>query len=472
MNSKQIGALLLAGVAAAAPARQASAQGHGHHGHHPPADTSHASHAGAGHGAPVVPAVVTPGPAHPMWMQPLGGGWSLMGMAQAFPIVTAGAPGEDDSPLNGTEFYLTQPAAMINVESPGSRVVLRTTLNFEAFTLQDGELTFGGWGEGFLDKRHPHTLLHEAMLSVNLWDVGPGALSLSAGKGFAPYGTDDPMSRPVVKYPTNHHLSQILERWTVNAALAAGPWVVEAGVFGGQEPTGPHDYSNIRSFGDSWSARLTRRLGTPVGTSAPWELSASYGSVAEAHHGEKERKGLVNGAVRHDGQYGFGRVYGLVEASRSMPEGDEDSHFSVLAETMVTRGRHQPYYRVEFATRPEYPREAASGQRFFRYDHDDHAEGASRWLINSFGYSYALTGYPAAALPFVEVQHNLVRNEPGEIDAVEVLGADSFWSLTAGFRIFLGGGPMRMGSYGVRDDMTLMHRMPVHGAGHGAHDGH
>ena len=48
-----------------------------------------------------------------------------------------------------------------------------------------------------------------------------------------PSSTDDPMARPAVKYPTNHHLSQILERWTVNGAYVTRAWSVEAGVFGG-----------------------------------------------------------------------------------------------------------------------------------------------------------------------------------------------------------------------------------------------
>src|SRR5690606_34980716 len=116
------------------------------------------------------------------------------------------------TPPDETGLYLTQLAVMFNVESPASRVVLRSTLNLEGLTQSDGELTFGAWGEGFLDKRHPHTLVHELMLSANLWRFGGGSLSVSVGKGFAPYGTDDPMSRPVAKYPTNHHLSQILER--------------------------------------------------------------------------------------------------------------------------------------------------------------------------------------------------------------------------------------------------------------------
>ncbi|MGH7449403.1 MAG: hypothetical protein ACRELT_17650, partial [Longimicrobiales bacterium] len=191
--------------------------------HPAPRDTSHAARADstvaahAGHDA--APADMgaeqqMPGMLHRMWMRQLGAGWTLMGMAQAHPIVSTSLNAGDDTSLDATELYLTQPAVMFNVESPGSRFVLRTTLNFEGLTQSDGELTFGGWGEGFLDRRHPHTLLHELMLSMNLWDLAGGALSISTGKGFASYGTDDPMSRPAVKYPTNHHLSQILERWT------------------------------------------------------------------------------------------------------------------------------------------------------------------------------------------------------------------------------------------------------------------
>jgi len=76
---------------------------------------------------------------HRMWMQPLGGGWNLLGMAQAFPIVSTSLNADEGTSLDGTELYLTQPAVMFNVESPGSRVTLRTTLNFEGITQPDGE---------------------------------------------------------------------------------------------------------------------------------------------------------------------------------------------------------------------------------------------------------------------------------------------------------------------------------------------
>lgn len=417
-----------------------------------PARAQHEEH---GPGAGMSPDPV----AHEMWMAELGGGWHLLGMAQAFPIVTVGAPGEEGSPLHETEWYLTQPAVMANLESPGQRWVLRTTLNFEGVTLDDGELTFGGWGEGFLDKRHPHTLLHELMLSLNLWDVGGGEVSLSAGKGFAPYGTDDPMARPGLKYPTNHHLSQILERWTVNGVFLRGGWSLEAGVFGGGEPEGPYDFSNIESFPDSWSARVAKRWGAGMGPMAEWEAGASYGNVAEEHDGETDRTVLWNVALRHARPLDAGGVYALVEASLSEPE-HGDGYFSVLGETRLEAGRHQPYLRLEYATRPEYPREGPAGsESFFRYDHDAEPVGATRWLIGTAAYAYELTGYPTSVRPFVEVQHHRVREERGGIDPTLLYGTDAFWSLSLGARIFLGGDPMRMGAYGVLDPMTRMHRM-------------
>jgi hypothetical protein len=405
----------------------------------------------------------------PMAMVALGGGWTLMGMAQAFPTFTAGAPGESGSPLHRSGFYVTQPAVMANVESPGSRLVLRTTVNFEPLTQPGGELTFGGWGEGFIDKRHPHTLLHELMLSANVWNAGRGSVSVSAGKGFAPFGTDDPMSRPVVKYPTNHHLSQILERWTLNGAYRTSGWTLEAGLFGGQEPQGPYDLGNWRSFGDSWSARVTRGFGAPAMGSAPWELSASYGSVREERHGVHERDRLWNGAVRHQGTHALGGVYALAEASIRKPADGGDGWWAVLGETEVTHGRHQPYYRVEYATRPEYARDATTGSGFFRYDHDADPVGATRWLVDTFGYRYGVRSGTFAAAPFVEAQHNRVSRERGPVTPDALFGTRSFWSLSAGVRIFLGGGPMRMGSYGVRDDMTGMHREM--GMGMGMNDG-
>jgi hypothetical protein len=403
-------------------------------------------------------------PAHPLASQQahlpslsLGGGWRLSAMGQAFPVVTVGAPGGvSGDGLSHTGWYLTQPALMAHVASPGHRVVLHSTLNFEGLTQENGELTFGGWGEGFIDKRHPHTLLHEIMLSVNVWNVAGGALSLSAGKGFAPYGTSDPMARPGLKYPTNHHLSQILERWTVNASWLRGGWSAEAGVFGGQEPDGAYDLSNIESFGDSWSARVARRWG--AASVASWEASLSFASVTEFAHTVEETTRFANAALIRTGALGGGRVYAMAEASRSFLA-DHTDFFSVLGEMRYDDGRRQPYARVEYAARPEYDREGPAGEDdFFRYDHDEDPEGRSRWLIVTAAYAHQVTPSPWSIRPFVEVQFHRVVADEGR-SARQIFGGNSFWALSLGARVLLGGDPMRMGSYGVLDPMTEMSRM-------------
>lgn len=386
----------------------------------------------------------------------LGGGWRATGMAQVFPTITTGSPWRRRTLLSGG-LYATQPAAMINVESPGSRLVLRTTLNFEAWTQRDGELTFGGWGEGFIDSRHPHTLLHEAVVSANFRNVAGGVASVSAGKGFAPYGTDDPMGRPAVKFPTNHHLSQIPERWLAGASYLRDGWSLEGAVFGGAEPEGPYDFRHIESFGDSWSARLAMRPGAGDAAAAPWELSASYAYVEEEHHGATAITSLYNVAARHEARHSVGTVYWLAEASRSDPRSGP-GYFSVLTEAQLSTGRgdrHRPYARVEYATRPEYEREGAPGTPgFFRYEHGAHEIGATRWIVTTVGYGHGSGGAGASIRPFVEVQHNRVARERGAVDPRALFGDRHFWGVSAGARVFLGGGPMRMGTYGQFDPMS------------------
>jgi hypothetical protein len=437
---------------------------HTDHHAHPAADSagkdSHSAHgatkaSGAGHDTM---------PGHAMWMQPLGkSGWTLGGMAQLFPMVTTGSPGDAALPIHDTQIYATQPALMLNLENRARTAVLRTTLNFEAWTQPGGEYTFGGWGEGFLDKRHPHTLLHEAAISLNAWNAPGGSASLTVGKGFAPYGTEDPMSRPVAKFPTNHHLSQIPERWLVAGSyLTRSGLSLEASVFGGAEPTGAYDFSNIESFGDSYSARVTQRFGG-TGTEAPWELSGSWARVAEEHHDAKSVTNLYNAALRHAGRYGFGNVYALAEASRSRPE-EGEGYWALLGETRIELGRHRPYYRFEYATRPEYARDGLPGtDGFYRYDHDSHEIGASRWQIHALGYETELKTGRLIARPFVEAQHHQVRHERGDFAPVAAFGKDRFWSASVGFKLFLGGDAMRMGSYGVLDPMTRGMRAEAHG---------
>ncbi|HET9439990.1 MAG TPA: hypothetical protein VFO52_07450, partial [Longimicrobiales bacterium] len=193
----------------------------------------------------------------------------------------------------------------------------------------------------------------------------------------------------------------------------------------------------------------------------PFELAASFGRVIEEHDDERALTRLYNLALRHEHDHGLFHMYGLLEASLSDAEEDE-GYWSVVAEGSLQRGRHKPYGRIEYATRPEYARQGArGGDEFYRYDHDSHPIGATRWLIASAGYGHTVTRLPYSIRPYVEAQYNRVSEERGGIDPQLLLGRDNFWTFSAGFRIFLGGDPMRMGAYGILDPMTMMHRMQM-----------
>src|ERR1051325_9007039 len=87
----------------------------------------------------------------------------------------------------------------------------------------------------------------------------PAALagSIYGGRGFVPFGSDDPMTRPFVSYPVDHHLAQIIERLMFVGAGRAGPVAVEGATFGGDEPIDPSTLPLARRMGDSWAVRAT-----------------------------------------------------------------------------------------------------------------------------------------------------------------------------------------------------------------------
>ncbi len=89
--------------------------------------------------------------------------------------------------------------------------------------------------------------------------VGGARVSLFGGRGFVPFGSDDPMVRPLEKYPVNHHLAQVLERGVAPTAVAYGGFTVEGAPFNGDEPVGPGAWPRFSRFGDSWAARGTWR---------------------------------------------------------------------------------------------------------------------------------------------------------------------------------------------------------------------
>jgi hypothetical protein len=353
---------------------------------------------------------------------------------------------------------------MAHAGAISNRFRLQATLNLEGAVLREGELTPGAWGEGFIDRRHPHTYLHELILSADdlLGQLdGPARVSLSTGKGFAPFGTDDPMVRPVLRYPVNHHLAQILERAVAIAGVSIGPFVVEGALFNGDEPERPGQWPNLARFGDSWSTRLTLM---PV---PELELQGSYASVHSPEHrpggGTDQSKWSLSG--RWSGLVGSFPVYGLVEWARTSEAEGFFVFDSFLAEGAWTSGRGRLHYRLEHTERPEEER-TLSPFRSVRPHTENSIHGTTRWTIHTAGYGLALSQSAAlvGAVPFVELSYGRMADVGGGLfNAGSFYGKTSFWSLSAGIRMSIGMRMHRMGRYGVAQDTAGGHEEWQHG---------
>jgi hypothetical protein len=389
-----------------------------------------------------------------------------------------------------TEGYLTQPNLMGAASlDPRGRVRLLGTVNLEGYTLRRGELNAGMYGEGYVDRRHPHTLVHEVMASVRTPAARGFAASLAAGKGFTPFGTDDPMMRPFTKYPVNHHHAQIIERvQTVGAVAwrrASRGVVLEHGLFNGDEPVGPFAGPEWSRVGDSHSTRLTVlpraglewqlsrafvrspgivqggafdhrqwsssvRWGAPV-TGAPNGGTASHASGhAPASHGSTGRAPVIRYALlevaRTDEGFGAARVFRFE---------------SVLAETQVAWRGWALAGRQERTERPENERlldpfRTANGHIDFQII------GVTRWSISSLqlmapAWAPPVFGRRAArVMPYLEVAraHAVARRQPAVFVPAEFYGNATQWSVTVGTRLHVGTMRHRMGRYGVLDPTT------------------
>jgi hypothetical protein len=388
----------------------------------------------------------------------VGAGFLLprLGSAQTTPWIRVGATAvpayirADPVPRGGSlgEVRLLQPAVMVHAGGLADRLRLTGTLNLEGLTIPSGELAPGGWGEGFVDRRHPHTYVHEVMLSFQE-TVGPGSVSLSAGKGFAPFGTDDPMARPVVRYPVNHHLAQILERAVGIVGLRAGPILLEAGLFNGDEPERPGQFPLLSRFGDSWSGRLT------VFAAKSLELQGSHAEVHSPEHrlgsGIDQSKWSVS--ARWSGPVRRWPVYGLVEWARTS---EADGFFvfnSFLAEGAWTGGRSRLHYRFERTERPEEQR-TLNPFRSLRPHLENSILGTTRWTVHTAGYSVQLQPISRiGVLPFVELSYGRMADVgPGLFNVRSFYGKTSFWSMSVGARLSFGVPLHRMGRYGVAQD--------------------
>jgi hypothetical protein len=348
-----------------------------------------------------------------------------------------------------TELKLVQPLIMVHAALPAAHLRFIGTLDLEGLTMPNGELAPGDWGEGFVDRRHPHTYAHELLLVADdlLGARSLSRLSLTAGKGFAPFGTDDPMSRPFVRFPVNHHLAQILERWVGIAAWGTGPVTVEAGLFDGDEPERPGQWPRFSGrFGDSWSARGTLR---PL---AGLELQGSHASVASPEHrpgaGLTQRKWDLS--ARLSRPVAGHAAYALIEWART-GEADGFFHFSsLLAEVAWSPGPHRASYRIERTTRPEEER-LLDPFRSERPHLDNQIFGTTRWTVHTFGYalSLPLRALPLAIAPLAELSAGRVTRIEGLFDPESFYGRTTFWALTIGARITFGMPMHRMGRYGA-----------------------
>ena len=364
--------------------------------------------------------------------------------AQGVVAATGADPVPHDRTL--TEVRLVQPIVMLHA-GWGRHLSGLATLDLEGLTIPQGELTPGAWGEGFVDRRHPHTYTHELLLGASAGigsDAPDGELSLTVGKGFAPFGTDDPMVRPALRYPVNHHLAQILERAVAIGAVRRGPLSLELGLFNGDEPERPGQWPRIGRFGDSWSGRLT---GAPV---RGLELQGSFARVHSPEHrpgaGTDQDKWSLS--ARWDRRVGGYPVYGLLEWARTSEAGGFFVFRSLLAEGAWSGGRHRLYYRFERTERPE--EERISDFRALRPHLENSILGITRWTLHTAGY--ALQGVrlgPVRVEPLAELSVGSIAPLAGAFEIDPFYGDDHWWGWTLGLRLS-GGGPMhRMGRYGA-----------------------
>jgi hypothetical protein len=355
---------------------------------------------------------------------------------------TIASPGVNDRTL--AEGYLTQPMVMAMLATRSGKFLADITLNFEGASLERGELNAGMHGEGYIDRRHPHTLIHE-LVGTGMFAAGPAQLSVTAGKGFVPFGTDDPMSRPFVKYPVNHHLAQLLERALVSGAIASGPLVLEAALFNGDEPTGPYDLPNYDRFGDSWSSRVTARA-------KGMELQGSFAKVKSPEHASGG--GLDHRKLSASARYALNGRYALAEWARtSEGEGGETSFTfrSLLTEGSIDLGRFTLAARGERSERPEHER----GVNVFRtpQPHSDLSIiGRTRWDIVSGSIAARLPSYRKVRfMSFVEIstQTPTSLTDPAVFVPKDFYGSSRLWSFSFGARVSVGMEHKRMGRYGV-----------------------
>ena len=257
------------------------------------------------------------------------------------------------------------------------------------------------------------------------------------------------MSRPIVRYPVNHHLAQILERAVAMVAVRAGRWLSRPASSMATSPS-------VRASGPT---SAIRRLVVGAAHLLPMDGLELQGSYA---HGPFPRApaGCGNGPaqVEHVGEVGSPcgqgspiRSCGVARTSEA--EGSFVFH-CFLAEGAWTRGPGRLHYRFERTERPEEERRL-DPFRSVRPHLENSILGITRWTIHTLGYGLSLGGAVAMlrAMPFVEVSYGRMADiGEGLFEVRSFYGRSSFWSLSIGIRVNPGMRMHRMGRYGVLQD--------------------
>jgi hypothetical protein len=381
----------------------------------------------------------------------LGGTMSVIGLLTSATHTPAGR--------SLTEAYLTQPVATGFLDANWFRAL--GTVDLEGLTLRRGELDLGAWGEGYVDRRHPHAYVHELLAGAEK-QLSSGALSLYAGRSFVSFGSDDPMVRPFVSYPVDHHLAQILERLVVVAAARVGAITAEASVFDGDEPLDPSTPPRFSRFADSWAVRGTL-VGDRLSRALPGvELSASYAAVKSPEFrdggGLDQRK--AHASLRLTGEAGAFTRYTLLEAARTS-ELDRGRGLytlqALLAEGAVCRHDVGIGLRWERSDRPEEDR-LLDLFRAPRPATDVSVLGITEWTTVTGALALPGVGFGTArAAPFLEVARATVgRTTAALFDPARFYGATAMWRVSGGIRVAAGDEHTRMGRYGAAHAPTPM----------------
>jgi len=395
---------------------------------------------------------------------PAQSAWGITPMARAIGTVDHSDPVPGGGSL--TEARVVEPVLMVMGHGPGGVFRFNATLDLEGLTIPGGELTPGDWGEGFVDRRHPHTYVHE--LLVGLVDPlgrhdGRGRLGIVLGKGFVPFGTDDPMSRPFLRFPVNHHLSQIPERAVGIVQYQLGVVTVEGSLFDGDEPTGPSDWPLIRTDTHGWRFGDSRALRITVSPRSGLEVQGSLAHI----HSPESRAGAApdaekqSASIRWEQGTGSTDRYALIEWARTSEAQGYFVFHTFLGEGMLRGRRWSVAYRFESTERPEELR-LVDLFRTQRPSPDNSILGITRWSLHTVhvALTFAASRRRLSIEPFVEGTLGTVAKVGGGIFDPELLyGTDQVRALDVGVELDWAAQRQRMGRYGVLQAMPAMSGM-------------